>query len=142
MDTKNIPATFWYALSFCMVVATLGLLFIAYRSTTVSIEIANAKIELSSAISQTKEIKSDLKVENDRLIASSKALEERLALLEAEASLASGGGGDETTGMGSSISIEDLKNSGLLSFPTTTQFNTEKFQALDARIQSAEQALK
>ncbi len=68
MDMASVPRSFWHALSFCMVAATLGLLFIAQSSSNVSIEIANAKIELSSAISQVKDIKSDLKAENTRLV--------------------------------------------------------------------------
>lgn len=59
MDTSNIPKSFWHALSFCMVTATLSIIFIAYRSSAVSIEIANAKISLSSAIGTVKDITSD-----------------------------------------------------------------------------------
>lgn len=67
MDTSSIPKSFWHALSFCMVTATLGIIFIAYRSSTVSIEIANAKISLSSALGTVKDIKSELEKENERL---------------------------------------------------------------------------
>ncbi|VAX00011.1 hypothetical protein MNBD_GAMMA19-395 [hydrothermal vent metagenome] len=67
MDIAHIPKSFWRSLSFCMVVATIGVLYIAYKSSSVSIEIADAKISLSSAISTTKEIKSNLEKENERL---------------------------------------------------------------------------
>ncbi|TBW08562.1 hypothetical protein E0E52_08675 [Azotobacter chroococcum] len=67
MDTSNIPKTFWHALSICMMAATFGIIFIAYRSSTVSIEIANAKINLSSALATVKDIKGDLEAENERL---------------------------------------------------------------------------
>ena len=67
MDISNIPKSFWHALSFCMIVATLGITFIAYRSSSVSLEIANAKITLSSALSTVKDIKSNLEEENQRL---------------------------------------------------------------------------
>jgi len=67
MEISSIPKTFWHALSFCMVIATLGILYIAYQSSSVSIEIANAKITLSSALATSKEIKSALENENERL---------------------------------------------------------------------------
>jgi len=90
MDIKNIPTSFWHAVSFCMIVATLGLLFIAYASSSVSIEIANAKIELSSAISQTKDIKNDLANENQRLVEANERLAEKVALLEEKTQSSSG----------------------------------------------------
>ncbi len=89
MDTANIPRIFWHSLSFCMVIATVGLLFIAYQSTTISLEIANTKIQLSTAITETKEIKSELEVENERLKKANKILEEQMTMLERTAS---GGG--------------------------------------------------
>lgn len=84
MDTANIPKTFWYALSFCMTVATLGLVYIAYRSTSVSIEIADAKINLSSAYGQVQDIKANLEVENERLIKANAELQGRLNRVKAE----------------------------------------------------------
>ncbi len=67
MEVTHIPKSFWHTLSICMLIATIGVVYIAYRSSSVSIEIANAKINLSSAIATTKEIKSDLEKENERL---------------------------------------------------------------------------
>jgi hypothetical protein len=67
MKTLQIPKSFWHALSFCMVVATVGLVYIAYRLSSVSIEIADAKINLSAAPTTVKDIKSDLEAENVRL---------------------------------------------------------------------------
>jgi hypothetical protein len=67
MELSQVPKTFWHALSFCMVVATLGFVFIAYRASSVSIEIANAKINLSSALATVKDIQNDLATENERL---------------------------------------------------------------------------
>ncbi|WP_028469632.1 hypothetical protein [Neptunomonas japonica] len=87
MDMASVPRSFWHALSFCMVAATLGLLFIAQSSSNVSIEIANAKIELSSAISQVKDIKSDLKAENARLVKANLLLQEKVKRWEAAAKL-------------------------------------------------------
>jgi len=74
MNPGNLPKTFWYALSFCMVAATLGLLVIAYRASTVSIEIADAKINLSSALSDVKEVKTNLEIENEKLLSANAEL--------------------------------------------------------------------
>jgi septal ring factor EnvC (AmiA/AmiB activator) len=82
METSNIPRFFWIALSFCMVVATLGLLGIAWQSTSVSFEIADAKITMSSALADVKEIKSDLEIENKRLIEEKESLENLLSELK------------------------------------------------------------
>ncbi|HQT27183.1 MAG TPA: hypothetical protein PLK99_11425 [Burkholderiales bacterium] len=79
METSNIPGTFWHAPSICMIVATLGLVFIAYRSSSVSIEIADAKISLNSALSTAKDIRSDLEKENESLKAANQALKAKLA---------------------------------------------------------------
>lgn len=82
MDISSIPKTFWHALSLSVLLATGGLVYIAYQSSTVSIEIANAKIQLSSAITETKEIKSDLEVENERLRQAAEELKTKIRLLE------------------------------------------------------------
>lgn len=82
MTSSNIPRFFWISLSFCMIVATLGLLGIAWQSTSVSIEIANAKINLSRAISEVRQIKDELEMEQDRLIEEKEALNNLLSNLE------------------------------------------------------------
>jgi len=79
MDISYIPKSFWHALSFCMIIATLGFLYIAYVSGSVSIEIANAKIELSSAISQVKDIKGDLVEENERLVKANNIMKNKIS---------------------------------------------------------------
>ncbi|MGC9513412.1 MAG: hypothetical protein ACP5D8_07245 [Fidelibacterota bacterium] len=65
-----------------MIVATLGLLGIAWQSTSVSIEIANAKINLSRAISEVRQIKDELEIEQERLIEEKEALNDLLSNLE------------------------------------------------------------
>jgi hypothetical protein len=65
-----------------MIVATLGLLGIAWQSTSVSIEITNAKINLSRAISEVRQIKDELEMEQDRLIEEKEALNNLLSNLE------------------------------------------------------------
>ncbi len=132
MDTSNIPKAFWYSLSFCMVVGTIGLLFIAYKASSVSIEIANTKIELLSAVSQTKEIKANLEAESRRLASANRLFQEKVAALEKSA-----------RNTPSAPSIEELTK-GLLQPAFATQDLTYKteFNALDTKIKSAEEAIR
>ena len=60
MELGNIPKVFWYSVSFSIVVSTIGLLVIANKSASISIEIADAKINLISAIDKTMEIRNEL----------------------------------------------------------------------------------
>ncbi len=53
MDLQHIPRTFWHSLSIAVVVISVGLTYIAYRSSSVSIELANAKINLSSEVASS-----------------------------------------------------------------------------------------
>lgn len=55
METSQIPKTFWYTLSISILASTVVLLYIALRSTNISIEIANTKIVLNRAISELEE---------------------------------------------------------------------------------------
>jgi len=136
MDVSQIPKSFWHSLSFCMVVATLGLLFIAYKASSVSIEIANTKIELSSALTKTKEIKSELEKENDRLKNVSSKLEEKILSFESKIAIAPK----------KSISVDELKDLSLLAGEVKEKqkisVNQEKFKSLDMQIQSVQQALE
>lgn len=138
MDISQIPRSFWHALSFCMVSATLGLLYIAHASSSVSIEIANAKIELSSAISQAKDIKNKLADENKRLVLANTLLKEKIQSLEEQATQSSKG-----------ISLEDLKSHGIggngisdISRLITDPIDSTWVKELETKIDSAEQALR
>ena len=53
MELQNIPKTFWHSLSLAILVVSSGLTYIAYRSSNVSIELANAKINLSSEVASS-----------------------------------------------------------------------------------------
>ena len=50
---KNIPKLFWYSLSIAILVVSIGLTYIAYKSSNVTIELANTKINLTSEIAST-----------------------------------------------------------------------------------------
>ncbi|HIJ79222.1 MAG: hypothetical protein OEY01_09415 [Desulfobulbaceae bacterium] len=53
MDIQQIPKTFWHSLSIALLVVSTGLTYVAYKSSTVSIEFANAKINFSSEIASS-----------------------------------------------------------------------------------------
>ncbi len=137
MDISHIPRSFWHAISLCMVSTTFGLLYIAYKSSTVSLEIANAKINLSSAISTVKDIKVNLQAENTRLVKANQELKTKIEELQ-----------DKAVKSATGISIEDLKSKGILGgessfFRKPMEFGkVDQFQALEARIKSAEKALQ
>jgi hypothetical protein len=50
---KSIPKFFWYSLSIAILIVSIGLTYIAYRSSTVTIELANTKINLSSEVASS-----------------------------------------------------------------------------------------
>jgi len=132
MDTSNIPKTFWHSLSFCMVVGTVGLLVIAYKASSVSIEIANAKIELSSAVSQTKEIKTDLEAESKRLISAKRLFQENVDALAKSAKSSE-----------SAFPIEELTKALRQPAFAEGDFKYKSgFEALDAKIRSAQEAIR
>ena len=132
MDTSNIPKTFWHSLSFCMVVGTVGLLVIAYKASSVSIEIANAKIELSSAVSQTKEIKTDLEAESKRLISAKRLFQENVDALAKSAKSSK-----------SAFPIEELTEALRQPAFAEGEFKHKSgFEALDAKIRSAQEAIR
>ena len=94
MDIQHIPKTFWHSLSIAVLVVSSGLTYIAYRSSTVSIELANTKINLSSelasstialssALDEAKDAKADTEKKYDELLRQYERLEERLKQLKA-----------------------------------------------------------
>lgn len=132
MDTSNIPKAFWYSLSFCMVAGTLGLLLIAYRASSVSIEIANTKIELLAAISQTKEIRDNLEAESQRLASANKLFQENIDTLAKSAKASP-----------SALRIEELTKGLRQPSPAARHLDYQKtFDALDVKIKSAEETLR
>ncbi|MDO8933448.1 MAG: hypothetical protein Q7U97_13725 [Rhodocyclaceae bacterium] len=136
MDTSNIPKSFWHALSFCMVTATLGIIFIAYRSSSVSIEIANAKISLSSALGTVKDIKSDLEKENERLKNANNELQAKLQNAGTDVAKVIK---DPTIGIDLKEILKgeplDDKNS------TAKRISVKMFEKLDTKIQQVEKAV-
>ena len=82
MDTSNIPKTFWHSLSVAVLACTAMLLVIAYRSTDVSIRIANAKIDLKRGVAEVERLNKDLEAENERLKAAQDRLEQKYQEIE------------------------------------------------------------
>jgi hypothetical protein len=60
MYLGNIPKVFWYSLSACMLAVTFGFLYLAYKATSVSVEIAHTKVELLNAAREIKEANKEL----------------------------------------------------------------------------------
>jgi hypothetical protein len=128
MNLEAIPKFFWYALSVCALIATMGLVVIAWRSASVSIEIANAKISLSSAVEQTDQIKRELQAENERLRNAARELEQKVALLEKQTKLAA-------AGTGGKVAVPDLSDlKQVTSQVSAAPVSADRFKALDARI--------
>jgi len=67
VDISNIPKTFWHSISIAILIATIGLTIISYKSASVSIEIANTKISLLSAIAETEKLNESLRMKNNKL---------------------------------------------------------------------------
>lgn len=135
MDISNIPRTFWHSLSFCMVVSTVGLLVIAYKASSVSIKIANAKIELSSAVSQTKEIKADLEAESARMITATRLFQKTADALAESAKSSKSGFATEATEAITKVVQE-------LSAEMDKLRLQSEFGVLDAKIRSAQEAIR
>ena len=132
MDSANIPKSFWHALSFCMISATLGLISIAYRASSVSIEIADAKINLSSAISEVKDIKNELEQENKNLRRANQELQAKLK----EADRVVRALPDSPQRRDITKSLGSLPNTSQAKAPT---LEPQRFEALDLKIQRIEQ---
>jgi hypothetical protein len=84
MDLSHIPKTFWHALSLAILAATLGLVIVAYRSSAVSIEVANTKISLSGVVSETEELAKRLQEESEALERVRDDVERRIQALVSE----------------------------------------------------------
>lgn len=74
MDLTPIPKTFWHALSAAILVVSIGLIVIAYRSQSVTIEFANTKIALSTLATRTE----NTLIQAEQVAASLAAEERRL----------------------------------------------------------------
>lgn len=137
MDMSNVPKSFWHSLSFCIVVATLGLLFIAYKSSSVSIEIADAKINLSSALVTAKEIKSDLEAENERLKKANEQFQMRISEISGELA---------KVGRDSTADLKELLKEKPLGEENTVVrkqvVDPELFKSLEAQIQQVQGTVK
>ncbi|NIY85207.1 MULTISPECIES: hypothetical protein [Vibrio] len=96
MEIQHIPKTFWHALSVAVLVVSSGLTYIAYKSSSVSIELANAKINLSSevasstialknALDKAKKAKEEAEQKYAALVSKHDLVNEQLKKLQAEA---------------------------------------------------------
>lgn len=58
--SRNVPRLFWYSLSVCMLATTATLCYVAMRSQSVDINVANTKISLSRAAGDVERLASQL----------------------------------------------------------------------------------
>ncbi len=132
METSNIPRFFWISLSFCMVVATLGLLGIAWQSTSISIEVANTRINLSTALSDMRDIKSELELENEKLLNEKESLRDLLHDLE-------------NTSKTSNNKPEEILQSYFMTHQSSSngnEYRQKRLETLDKQIKTLEKTLK
>jgi hypothetical protein len=54
MDIRHIPQTFWYSLSFAIFILSLAFTAAIWRASSISIEVANAKVKLADARADTR----------------------------------------------------------------------------------------
>ncbi|RKY49954.1 MAG: hypothetical protein DRP86_04375 [Candidatus Neomarinimicrobiota bacterium] len=112
-----------------MIVATFGLLTIAWQSTSISIEVANAKINMSKAISEVRQIKDELEREQEILTEEKESLKDLLKNLEKAPDTSS--------------NPEELLMSYLSNKKTnwSTVQQKQRFNQLEHRLQSLEKTL-
>ncbi|MBE9171396.1 hypothetical protein IQ238_29190 [Pleurocapsales cyanobacterium LEGE 06147] len=53
---NNLPPIFWYALSASLLFLASGLSLSVFKSSTLSLQIANTKLNLNNAIARTREL--------------------------------------------------------------------------------------
>ncbi len=78
LNEVGVPKFFWYTISLTIIIIAVCLLILAFKSQGVSIEIANAKIEISKNIGNIEQAYNDLKVETAKLRATNIDLQEKI----------------------------------------------------------------
>ena len=93
MEIHHIPKTFWHSLSISVLIISSGLTYVAYNSSKVTIELANAKvtfnsevtastIALNSALNNAKLIKNDTVKKYDEVLARNVLLKQQIENLK------------------------------------------------------------
>lgn len=136
MDTSNIPRFFWYTVSVCIFAVTFGVLYLAYRSTSVSIEVANVKIELSAAAADLEGINRELEEKNNVLAETRAELERREKNLAELVSSTSA----------RTIEVDEIRKLVLLANTKVvmpkTKIPNEKFKTLDKRLNTVQKVVR
>lgn len=90
MSIQYIPRGFWHSLSFAIVVLSVGLVYIAYRASSVSLETeygrldltrVQTSLDLSLALEEIKELKSQLEKQRSEIAEHNKTLKNQLGLV-------------------------------------------------------------
>jgi hypothetical protein len=82
MQLQHVPRIFWWSISVSIFVVAIGFTVIAWRSSTISVEIANAKINLHQTIVDNREILQQLKELAKDLEKAKTEMQNKIAALE------------------------------------------------------------
>lgn len=132
MDISNIPKTFWHSLSLSIVLLTLGFLFMAYKSASVSIETANMKITLHQAFEEAKMISNEIVREYEQLENFRNQLQSTLSRFQESTTL------QENREQASVLQEQIQVQSRMLAEPRSRR----NIDDLNKRIQSAQESLQ
>lgn len=132
MDISNIPKTFWHSLSLSIVLLTLGFLFMAYKSASVSIETANMKITLHQAFEEAKMISNEIEREYEQLENFRNQLQSTLSRFQESTTL------QENREQASVLQEQIQVQSRMLAEPRSRR----NIDDLNKRIQSAQESLQ
>ena len=95
MEIQHIPKTFWHSLSIAVLTISSGLTYVAYNSSELTLELANAKISLNSnvasttvalnnAVNNAKSIKVDAEKAYEEVLARNVMLEQQIESLKGQ----------------------------------------------------------
>jgi hypothetical protein len=142
MDLQHAPKFFWAALSTSMLMLTGGLLLIAYRANSVSIEFADAKvqlaqdkIEVSQAATETKALLEQLQAQNKQLLAAKTELETRIQ------NLSGGGPGTNSVATAKPQMLYALSNVTLSLPPKKIEEDIQKLDRIQQNILRSQRPL-
>lgn len=139
MNLSNAPKFFWAALSASMLLLTGGVLMIAYRATSVSVEFADAKVQFADDKIEVSRIVTEAKVQIEDLQHQNQALQQAKAELEKRiASLSASAPGRTNAGVSRAELVEV---SEVLSNLTKTIPPTEKLGSTLRRLDMIQQSL-
>jgi hypothetical protein len=67
LNETGIPKFFWYTVSFVILVGSIMLLWLSYKSQSISIEVADTKIQLITSINQVEKTYETLRTHENKI---------------------------------------------------------------------------